>query len=198
MSESQPIVDVKPFAIEADHPRNSDLIIQGLERTRLRSAVKPTKMVFSKEEGESVIVPASAKIIDGLPGRIPGMQLHINPAKRKWIVVDPLRDDERLLDRIRKAINKSAGYSVHGTLKGVESKEGQLGWDEMKSLIREVTLIVEAGEAKVIEGRKPDMDDVDELPGKYLLNQTNIGGYRQPRYEEDLEPWAEKLASLGD
>ena len=197
MTDQVETVDVVAFGIEADHPRNSDLLIQGIEDGRLRSAIKPTKQVFDREEGELIERPAPAGMVDGLPSRLSGMQLHVDPEKLTWKIVDPLEGNERALEQIKRAVDRNTGYSTNDKLKGMKERSGTLGEDEMKTLIREIVGIIESGEAKVI-GMKPDMDDVDALPGRYLLNASKREQWKQPRYEDDLPAWETSLNRMGD
>lgn len=189
-------VSVLPFGIEATNPRNGDLFVKGISQ-RLRSRISPTKDIFDREDGEQVIRPVDAKLIDGLPRNLRGMQLHVNPAECTWKVIDPLHGKEEVLDKIKQAMVRNAGYSINGKLKGVPPKEGTLDIDQMKTLVREMVQLIEAGDAEVIKGVKPEMEDVEELPGDFLLNPINLGNWNQPRYEKDVEEWKRKLNTLG-
>jgi len=195
-STKKTVVSVLPFGIEADHPRNSDLMIQAIQQ-RLRSAIKATKEVFDREDGEQTTRPASARNIDGIPGNIPGMQLHVDPGECTYKVVDPLQGDEETLEKIQRAMQRNSGVRVARTLKGVKPVEGVLGPDEMKTLVREVLNLINSGEARRVRGDEFDMDDVNDLPGDFLLNPSNVGNYHQPRYEKDLREWKENLNRVG-
>ena len=197
MTDTIETVDVLAFGIEADHPRNSDLLIQGVENCRLRSSIKPTKQIMDEEDGEPVERPVNAWMVDGFPNRLSGMQLHVDPEKLTWKIVDPLEGNERVLAQIKKAVDRNTGYSTIDKLKGMPERSGTLGKDEMKTLVREMVGIINSGEAKVI-GMKPDMDDVDNLPGRYLLNISNREQWKQPRYEDELSDWERNLNRMGD
>ncbi len=188
---------VGPFGMEADGQRNGDLIVQGIGCTRLRSAIKPTVMVFDKEDGEQITRPASAGIIDGLPNGVPGMQLHVNPADLTWKVVDPLRDDEDMCAKIERAIRTQTHMSTGGKIRGVPTKSGKLDKDQMKTLVREMRSFVESGDAKVVRGAMPSVEDMDAMPGEYLTNPAGLSKWSQPRYEKDLDGWVCKLNTLG-
>ena len=193
MSIVEEVVDVAPFTIEADHPRNSDLLIQGLENCRLRSAIKPTKEVFVREGGVQELQPAAADMVKGIPGNIPGMQLHINPEKLEWIMSDPLDGNERMLEQIKKAIDTHSGYSVAKELKAVPLRRGSLDKHQMKTLCRELLNIVNEKQARIVKGPKPTMEDVENLPGDFLLMSSTRNKWRQPRFEKDHERWADEL-----
>lgn len=187
------VVSVTPFEIEAAHPRNCDLYIQ-VTGTRLRSRIKPVKEVFDRRDGEQITRPTSAKVIDELPGEIVGQQMQVRPGDLTYKVIDPI--DADTLKAVQKAMKAHSGSSVSEHLRGVKDQEGKLNKDEMKTLVRELVRIVQSGEAKVTRGTLPDMADVDDLPGKYLLNSRNLSNWHQPRYEEDLDNWTEKLNHL--
>ena len=186
-------IHVMPFGIEADHPRNSDLYIQVLA-VRLRSAIKPIKEVIGREAGEQVMLPVPSQMIEGLPRNMPGMQLHVNPAELTYRVLDPITDEA--LERIQVALQRTAGYSSTSKLKKARALKGTLNEDQMKTLVREMFHLIEAEEARKAKGSIPDMDDIEDMPGEFLLNSSNRANWRQPKHEKDLDTWAEKLNSL--
>jgi len=190
------VVSVMPFVIEADHPTNADVAIMGLGNLRLRSAIKPVKEILDWEDGERIRRPVAANIINGMPRVIPGMQLAVNPAKGEWKMVDPLRNDEELCAKIKKAIDTQTGIRTSNKLRGVPPREGKLGADEMKTLVRELLCFINSKEIKVLKGSTPTMDDIDELPGRYLLNSYNPGEWNQPRYEDEYAGWKQTLNRL--
>jgi hypothetical protein len=187
------VVSVSPFVVEADNPRNCDLYIQTLGGMRLRSSIKATKEVFDREDGEQVTRPAPAKMIDGLPRDLPGMRLHIYPAECKWKMVDPLRDNQEVMDKVKRAIQSRTSTRTTGTLRGVPPAEGNLGIDEMKTLLKEMLCLIENQDMRVIKGVAPTKEEVDDMPGRYLLNWSNRGQWNQPRYEDEFEDWKRLL-----
>ena len=194
-------VIVPPFTIEADNPRNSDLIVQSIENCRLRSKIKPTKQIFDREpgmpKGEQVEVPENARMIGGIPRDIPGMRLSVNPMEGTYEITDPLEGDERTLERIQNAINRSTGYKTGNKLSAVRSREGHIDKDRMKTLVRELYFAVEAGHAKMHKGPKLSLEDINDLPGRYLLNASNFSQWNQPKYEDEFEGFKEKINRLG-
>jgi hypothetical protein len=187
---------VSSFTIEADHPRNADLMIQCIMGIKLRSSIKSTKEIFIQEDGEQVTVPAPGQMVPGLPANIPGMQLSVNPGKCLWRVTDPLYEDERTCERITRAIKQSGSRMVVNKVKGVAPKDGELGIDEIKTLVREMYQLVKAGEARVVKGTNPEMDDIEDLPGEFLTNPSKRTVWNQPRYEKDMEDWRRKINQL--
>lgn len=192
------ICSVTPFGIEAASPRNCDLQLVSLD-LRLRSAISPVKQVFVKdpETGEQITIPAPAKMIPGLPGTIPGMQLHVDPSKGNWKMIDPLHGDESLCEKIKRAIDAVTETKTASKIKGISPKGGKLGRDEMKTLVREMRWLLDSGDARVATGSAPDMEDVDELPGDYLSNPGGLIQLHQPRYEKDMAGWVQSLNRVG-
>ena len=202
MSVTEKAVSVRPFAIEADTPRNGDLIIQSLGLLRLRGAVSASVMVFDKqwneedyEEGEQTR-PAPARLIDGI-GELPGVCLFVNPGKLEWELKDPLYKKENKLEFIRKALRRVRGVRSTGDrLQGMKPQKGTVDVDTMKSLCRELLCFIEADEARVIKGTKPTMEDIEAMPGRFLLNNVNMSGWMQPKYEDQYLDWVNRRSQL--
>ena len=205
---------VAPFAIEAGTPRNQDIIVQCLDRLRLRGAVRAVVEVFDRQwgddeededgrievemhEGEKIPTrPAPAKLIDGV-GELPGMVLKVNPGTCQWECIDPLWKKEAKLERLRKALSLALGMTiVDQKLRGMKPRRGRIDQDKMKTLCRELLCFIDAGEARVIKGVKPERADIDALPGRYLLNWSNLNNWRQPKYEGDYEGWEQRMNQL--
>jgi len=193
---------VMPFVIEANTPRNQDLMIQNLERLRLRGAVHATVEVFDKlyadedDDRETPTRPTGAKIIEGVP-ELPGMQLYVNPTELRWEMKDPICKDERLLEKIANAMSEFRGSTIVGQkLRGMKPKSGTIGRDEMKTLCAELLCFIDADEAKVIKGMAPSKEDIDELPGRYLLNWSGLDDWKQPRYADEYDEWIRRSHNM--
>jgi hypothetical protein len=113
-------------------------------------------------------------------------------------VTDPLCGDEELLEDIREAMKASSGLSVSNKLRGVPTTEGTLDKNQMKTLVREVVHLLNNSHAKMVKGMRPDMEDVDELDGDYLLNSRNTMDWRQPKLEKELPAWVDRLNRIGE
>jgi len=191
-------VILRPFTVEADSPANGDLMLHSIAGCRLRSRIKSTKRVFTKDRvtGEQTTREESAHLIPGLPGNIPGMCITVDPAKSMYTVFDPICDDEDICEAIGLALADMNGTTAK-KVRGVKTREEVIHKDLMKTLIRELYNIVQSSDGKVIKGIMPEMEDIDELEGDYLTNPSNRTQYRMPRYEKDMDSWAEKLNRLG-
>jgi hypothetical protein len=202
-TEKKREVSVAPFAIEARTPRNQDIMIQSIGQMRLRGAVSASVQAFDRtwededqEDAEMPTRPVSAKLIEGV-GELPGMQLYVNPATCEWKTADPLYKKEKALKKLQKALSNALGVAaVDQRLEGMKPRSGKLGQDEMKTLCRELLCFIEAGDAKVVKGMAPEREEIDELPGDYLLNWSQKDKWRQPRYEKDYENWADRVGQL--
>lgn len=187
---------VAPFAVECDEPRNRDCIVQAIPGCKLRSAISAAKPVIDQKTGMSMIPPDQSASLGQFPP-IPGMQLHINPAKLSYVVIDPLDEDEDLCARIKKAMDRTSPFRTEAKLKGVPPLKGTLDVHRMKTLVREMLWMLDSGMVKIIKGVRPNEEDVDKLPGKYLLNPgSRIPNY-QPTFSEDLEEWTNQLTRSG-
>lgn len=188
---------VAPFAIEADHPRMATLLLQSVPNCRLRSRISASKgtIVNTADPDNMPVIPLDqARALGQLPV-IPGMQFHCNPGKLSYMVYDPLSDDEDMCERIRKVIQ---GPSRTGEkMKGMKTEKGTLDVDRMKTLVRELVRLVDAGDAKVIKGMLPVAEDIDGLPGDFLLNPGSMVPNSQPRLEKDWDEWVKNLSRYG-
>jgi len=52
-------------------------------------------------------------------------------------------------------------------------------------------------DCKLKKGIAPSIDDINELPGKYLLNPGCQVQNQQPRFEEDWDQWVSDLTKHG-
>lgn len=193
--ESKLDVIVVPFGIEADHPRNCDLLLQCIPGERMRSAIDGSKPVTNKN-GDLVTPRDQAAFLASFP-KTPGQQLLVDPARLTYKIIDPLSKDPAMLDRIAKFYRSQMAIRTDSQVKAVPDKEGRLDVHRMKSLCREMLDLVKAGEAKICKGSLPSLDDINDLPGYYLLNPGLRTSTTQPTYEKDFEDWVDRLSHNG-
>ncbi len=172
---------VPPFGIEIDAPRNNDVVLQGIPGCRMRSAHKAR---------------AGVRTMPMMPD-IPGMQLHVNPASRSYTIVDPLHKDVDLCATVQGVLENASEIKTGKTLAGVPPQSGELDVDRMKTLCREMLSLLDTDYAVMKKGPQPSMEDVNDLPGDFLLNPGTLEGWSQPRYEKDLPAWEQRLARMG-
>jgi len=197
MVELKERVIIEPFGIEADGPRNNDIYMQCIENLRLRSTTKAVATVTGVQSGNQTgPIQIQAHGLPTLP-QIPGMQLHVNPAKLSYVVSDPLHGDEELCERIRQVIKTRSPMRVGDKIDGVPTQRGTLDVHRMKSLCREMVWVVESGYAKVVKGSLPTLEQVEKLPGKFLTNPGSRIPNTQPRFEEDWDSWVSELQRIG-
>jgi hypothetical protein len=199
MSETKKeMISIPPFGIEADHPRNSDLLIQSIPNCRLRSAIVASKgtIVNKKDPDNSPVIPEDqARFLGSIPP-MPGMQLHVNPAKLSYKIVDPMHGNKTMCKRLQAALREK-GMAVSGELDGVPPQEGTLDVHRMKTLCREMLWLLNAGEAKMAGGPKPSIEDIDEMSGRYLLNPGSRIPNGQPLFEDQYDNYVEGLQKVG-
>lgn len=194
--EKETPIQVLPFGIEADHPRFCDLKLDCIVGMKLRSAINGMKTVRNKN-GDDVVPVDQARHLAGLP-RLPGQQLHVNPMKLTWTILDPLEDDVPLRERLTKWLKEKGQFNGDGIIRGVPKMEGTLDVHHMKSLVREMLRLIRQGEAKVCRGDPPTWEEMERMPGYLLLNPgLSAGATSQPVYEKDFENWKSNLQRMG-
>lgn len=187
-------VVVPPFCIEADHPRNDNLLIQSVPGILLRSAFDGSKPVIDSKTGESMVPVDQSRHMAAFP-KTPGMRLHVNPEKREYVIEDPLYDDKELCNKIRLYFSR-AGQHVK-EVKGVPMQRSNTDVHRMKTLCREMLRLVKNGHAKVVAGALPTLKDIEQLPGHFLQNPGSQVYNSQPRYEKDMDEWLAKSGMGG-
>lgn len=190
-------VTVAPFGIEADHPRNCDLLLQSIPGARLRSVISGSRTVVDQSTGDSMIPSDQANFLGQFP-TIPGMQLLVNPAKGTYAIIDPLADDEQTCDRITRALERVSSFRSKSKIKGVAPQKGALDEHRMKTLVREMITILANGHAKVCKGAAPSKDDVDGMPGRYILNAGSRVPNTQPRFEDQWDDWVNNVSKASN
>ncbi len=190
-------ISVPPFGVEIDTPRNGDVLLQSIPGNRLRGAVNPSKgtVINTQDRDNSPVIPEGQAMFLGSIPPIPGMQIHVNPAEGRYKVIDPIHGDKTFCKRLEKAL--MAKNVVMNDLDGVPPNEGTLDEDRMKTLCRELLQLIETDYARLIKGPKPDLEDIDEMPGRYLLNPGSRVPTGQPRYEDELNDYVANLRKVG-
>lgn len=184
-----------PFTLEADHPRNCDVILKGIPNCRLRGALSAAKSVWS-EKDQDYIRPETRWTAIGKYPEVPGMQVQVNPAELTYTIIDPLHNNERLLERIKKAMKHGAGH-VPEKLNGVPPRQGTLTVHEMKTLCRELFRRMQNGDMKLVQGPAPTMEAIEQLPGHFLNDPTPRWRIAQPQFEKDVRDWEDRLTRTG-
>jgi len=198
--EKEPVskgVVIRPFVIEADGKRNNDILLQNIPNARLRSRIISTRTVKDAKTGK-VMVPKDQAVGLGALPEIPGMRISVNPAKLEAVITDPLHDNEDLCDTIRQFMESSEAFMSVGTeIRGVDTRKEKLTEDSMKTLCRELIWLVDSEDARVHKGTMPTLEDVENLPGHFLLNPGSVVPNSQPAYEKDLDDWRQRIAAGG-
>lgn len=187
--------EIGTFTIEADHPRNCDLLIQSIPGLRLRSAIEGTRPVTDQQTGEPMVPADQSRALAALP-RIPGMQIRVQPELGLVIVADPLTENSTLCTRLATFLKNHTPHHAE-KVEGVEKQKYRLDEHQMKTLCRELVNIVNAKEGTVVEGKKPTLEKVDNMKGRYLMNSGHTSFITQPRYEDQMNEWLEQLSRIG-
>lgn len=189
-------VIVPEFGVEIDHPRNANVLLQCIVGVSLRSAIDGAKPIIPKE-GKEATVPVDQLHGMGSIPKTPGMQVHVNPAELTYEIIDPLHGNEELCEKLRLWLVNHSAYDTGKKLDGVITKKGTLDKHRMKSLCRELFWLVDANEAKRCKGTVPSMDDIEDLPGNFLLNPGSRVRNTQPMFEKDFDEWVDNVSRSG-
>jgi len=195
MSVEAPAATIPIFGMEADHPTNSDLVIQAVPGCRLRSRIDPNRPHIDHRTGDAAVPRDRAIGMAGLPV-IPGMQITVDTAKCTVEVTDPLHGNDQLCEKINRWLNNTTGSSTH-KVRGVPPHVQTLDEHRIKTLVREIYNIVESGEGRINRGIMPDQADIDTLPGRYLLNPGSQVQNTQPRFEDEWDTWVGVMSRAG-
>ncbi len=187
---------VPPFGLECDPGRNTDVMLQGITGCRLRGSINASKTVKDYKTGDDRIPKDQVMNLSMLPS-IPGHEIHVNPAKLTYTIIDPLFEDEELCAKIVQGMKSDDRPFPVEKITGRPPQSGELDKHWMKTLCRELIRMIESGDMKLVKGTEPKLEDVDELPGNYLLNPGSQYRTSQPRYEKDLEAWVDRLSMSG-
>lgn len=190
---------IAPFGVEADHPRNGDLMLQNVVGCRLRSAIDGTKCIVDQRPGKEGVETIPLDQVRGLGGfpRTPGMQIHVDSEKKTYSITDPLRDDDALCEKIGLWLKQKTAYSSDSRIRGVPTKKGKLDEHQIKTLCRELFWIVEAGAGRIVRGPNLTMEAIEKLPGRFLLNPGSLVPNLQPRFEDKWDDYIQQLSVAG-
>lgn len=190
---------VAPFTMEADHPRNCELKLMCIPH-RLRSAFNGNKPVtYTRNNGRVVsYIPKDQLATFGSCPAMPGMTLYVNPLKGIYRIEDPLYGDKETCEDVGRWLKEVSAIRSGATFDGAPPIEASIDMHQMKSLCREMYRIITSGEGKVVgRGVMPSIEDIDNMPGKYLLDPGLQVPTSRPRYEDDLQGWVDRLNHSG-
>lgn len=174
---------VQSFTVELGDERNRQINVPMLHET-FRGAYSVANL-----RGQDIGSPASS-----MPD-IPGMQLTIDARNRRVIIRDPLKDNEALCSQIAGVLKKRGSYGL-SKLTGCDERTVAMDEHEMKTLVRFVVKLLDPPsglpKAKLVKGRVPTDEEVDQLPGEYLYDpgsETQHG----PKFEKDAQQWFDRV-----
>jgi len=188
-------IGLETFVVEANGIRNNDILIQSIPGCKLRGRINSNRrtLVNLQDRGTPVVPPDQVRFLGQLPDDIPGMMLKVIPSKRTVVIIDPLNENEELSKKITESLSRMERIGSRVEIRGVPNRTEVLDEDRFKTFLREVIQIVEAGFMEVVKGTLPTIEQVNNLPGDYLLNPGSRVHTTQPKYEKDLESWTRNL-----
>jgi len=187
---------IAPFAVEANHPRNSDLLIQsltGICERRLRSRISPAVKVIDRNGKQHIKTPVLHGI--SLP-EVDGHVLKVSPKDLTIEIVDPLATNDQQMEEFRRYVKATRGTEEN--LRACDTVEARLDPHRMKTLCREVLQYIAAGEMEWCDATpRFSLSDVESLEGRFLLNPGSQIPNNQPTFEDEMEAYKEKLLNSG-
>jgi len=179
------------FVIMADHPRNSDLLIQSVPgRLRLRSTISGTKPATNMKTG-AISVPQDQAAAMATLQHIPGMCIAVDGSTNEIRIFDGMKPDD--VRRVGVWLKNRGLVSKESEVRPVPTRSEKLDDDRFKTLMRELHNLNEMHHIKVVEGEMPDMRQIEKMDGEFLLNPGSTVANTQPRYEKDFSAWVQKL-----
>lgn len=184
------------FGVEIGTQRNNDCKLQCIPGERIRGAIDPRNGVIDPETGDETTPQDQSIGLAGFP-KTPGQQVHVNPSKGTYSIVDPLCEDEDLCARVKRFMDQGQGYRTAGKLAGVPVRRGTLDRHAMKSLCRELVQLVESKDATFCRGPDVSITDVENMPGMFLLQPGLRTDTLMPRYEDGWDDYLDNLRKSG-
>lgn len=185
-----------PFGVEFGTHRNNDILLQCLAGERIRGAIDSRNGVINKQTGDEVVPVDQAISMAGFP-KVPGQQVHVNPEKGLYTILDPLHGDEELCARIKRWMDRRSGMRTTEKLGGVPVRKGELDLHTMKTLCRELLQFVKSGDAQFVRGSALTIADVERMPGMFLYQPGLRTDTLMPRYEDDYPAYLNNLRRHG-
>jgi hypothetical protein len=146
-------------------------------------------------QGHARVPLDQARALAAFP-RTPGMQLHVDPGSNSYEVIDPLYKDEKTLEQIARYFREQGNFTIGDKIAGKPPMKGTLDPHRMKSLCRELLFIVNSKEGALVKGTL-SIEDIEDLPGRFLLNPGSQVPNTQPIYEDEFPSWVENLSRSG-
>lgn len=178
---------VPAFAVQATHPRNCDLhlmCLNGVIGRRMRSTTNP---LVTNIQGQ----PRPFNRQDPVPV-IPGQILRVFPSELRVVMEDPFFGDDVMRDALARWLRKNQGGTSTIPPSGIPPVEGRMDANRMKSLCREILHLLADKSMTQVEGPAFDLEDVDGLPGDYLLNPGSIIPTGQPALEKHWDQYVQR------
>lgn len=115
---------------------------------------------------------------------IPGIHLEVNTEARTCRSYDPLASDASRWAQIER-IQRENAIHLDPNAKPWPEKVFQADDDMLKTWIFWFWKLVDAGNARVVEGQIPEMKEILEMPGTAVVGQFNSSISRQLTAEKD-------------
>jgi len=182
---------IAEFAFQIIEPRCRGLLINALKNTQ-PVRTKWSLAVMNAHGGADV-----GGTMQRMP-EIPGLTLIINPKHKTLTIIDPLKKDTDLLDRINAIHAEVSSIAPAGgrAFKHVPDQKYEFNDDEFKTIVMEFQYYNSSKcpfQLEMINGTSfPTDEQIEKLPGRELFDPRSNSRI-QPKFMDQYDEWQEKL-----
>lgn len=131
-----------------------------------------------------------------IPSPIPGAMLRIDVRRSTATLFDPLAETTEGKEILRRYNELAKRVPALRQMSPFESLTYKLDPDQLKTLLCDLLRKLESGDITVIDGRMPELDELDNIPGHELYDPGN-NSHDKPRYKKDLPSFIDKMRAAG-
>lgn len=175
-------------------PKSEFEIEFGDGRNRVMSWPPTAEIYRGAWKRANLVGDEMVEIISQFPD-IPGMRLRLDPQRRKSVVYDVLYlpEHKEACARLQRLIKLHFGVD-QGPAKPVE--RDRLDDDDIKTWYYWARRKVDAGQATIVRGELPDIDDVERMAGRVRIETFNSSA-RACKWKEDFDRYIDAILSAG-
>lgn len=123
---------------------------------------------------------------------VPGAYLTVDARNNKGVVFDPWEKRPEMWKAFNDSRNdQSQIFPSSGKYGPIARIDLVLPPDKLKTLLMELSRMMDGGMCTVVEGGFPSASEIANLVGKQLHDPSS--SFRKPKYQEDVEEWYDKL-----
>jgi len=181
---------IAEFSFQIIEPRCRGLLINSLNNSQ-PVRTKWSLAIMNSHGGADV-----GGTMQRMP-EIPGLSLVINAKNKTLMIVDPLKKNRDLLDRINSIQAEVSSIAPAGgrAFKHVEDQEFQFDDDRFKTLMIELQYFNSERcpiKLEIEKGSFPTDEQIAKLAGRELFDPRSNSRI-QPKYADQYDDWQERL-----